>query len=118
METGYGQYCPIAKGSEVLAERWTPLIIRNMYPDRPPRERYWLVLRPPLPEVCVKPPGFDEDIVLRTDCVTLTDFHRGRLDFARAMQRGAIEAEGPSDLLRALPTWGGLSYYADVRPAR
>jgi DNA-binding HxlR family transcriptional regulator len=27
----YGQYCPIARGAEVFAERWTPLIIRNLY---------------------------------------------------------------------------------------
>ncbi len=26
----YGQYCPIARASEVLAERWTPLILRNL----------------------------------------------------------------------------------------
>jgi len=26
----YGQYCPIAKGAEVFAERWTPLIIREL----------------------------------------------------------------------------------------
>jgi DNA-binding HxlR family transcriptional regulator len=26
----YGQYCPIAKGAEILAERWTPLIIRDV----------------------------------------------------------------------------------------
>ena len=26
----YGQYCPIARASEVLAERWTPIILRNM----------------------------------------------------------------------------------------
>jgi DNA-binding HxlR family transcriptional regulator len=26
----YGQYCPIARGSEVLAERWTPIILRNI----------------------------------------------------------------------------------------
>lgn len=33
-ETGrvrsYGQFCPIARGSEVLAERWTPIILRNV----------------------------------------------------------------------------------------
>src|ERR671910_3608146 len=27
----YGQYCPIARGAEVFAERWTPLIIRNLH---------------------------------------------------------------------------------------
>jgi DNA-binding HxlR family transcriptional regulator len=27
---GYGQYCPLAKGAEVFAERWTPLIMREL----------------------------------------------------------------------------------------
>ena len=26
----YGQYCPVSLGSEVLADRWTPLILREM----------------------------------------------------------------------------------------
>lgn len=26
----YGQYCPIARTSELLAERWTPIILRNL----------------------------------------------------------------------------------------
>jgi DNA-binding HxlR family transcriptional regulator len=26
----YGQFCPVALGSEVLADRWTPLILREM----------------------------------------------------------------------------------------
>ena len=26
----YGQYCPIARAAEIFAERWTPLIIRNL----------------------------------------------------------------------------------------
>jgi DNA-binding HxlR family transcriptional regulator len=27
---GYGQFCPVAKAAEVFAERWTPLVIREM----------------------------------------------------------------------------------------
>jgi DNA-binding HxlR family transcriptional regulator len=27
---GYGQFCPIARGSEILAARWTPIILRNV----------------------------------------------------------------------------------------
>lgn len=27
---GYGQFCPVAKGAELFAERWTPLIIREL----------------------------------------------------------------------------------------
>jgi len=28
--TAYGQFCPVAKAAEVFAERWTPLIVREM----------------------------------------------------------------------------------------
>jgi DNA-binding HxlR family transcriptional regulator len=27
---GYGQYCPVALGAEVFAQRWTPIILRNL----------------------------------------------------------------------------------------
>lgn len=27
---GYGQFCPVAKGAEIFAERWTPLILREL----------------------------------------------------------------------------------------
>lgn len=27
---GYGQFCPVAKASELLAERWTPLVVREL----------------------------------------------------------------------------------------
>jgi DNA-binding HxlR family transcriptional regulator len=30
MHTTYGQFCPVALGAEVLAERWTPLIVREL----------------------------------------------------------------------------------------
>jgi DNA-binding HxlR family transcriptional regulator len=26
----YAQYCPVARSSELLAERWTPIIVRNL----------------------------------------------------------------------------------------
>lgn len=26
----YGQYCPVARGGEIFAERWTPIILRNI----------------------------------------------------------------------------------------
>jgi len=30
---GYGQFCPIAVASEIVAERWTPLILRELLND-------------------------------------------------------------------------------------
>lgn len=224
MQKGYGQYCPIAKGAEVFAERWTPLIIRNLHlgahtfgeiaagcpristtlltarlrsleragvverrrgataraplyyltasgqelatvtlelgnwgarwlelaprdydpyvvlwawkmsvdrgrlpasrvvirfdlSDRP-RERFWLLLHDPESEVCLRDPGYDEDIVITTDSRTLTLVHLGRRDIKEAERAGAWRVEGAPALVRAMPTWGGLySRFASVRPA-
>jgi len=33
---GYGQFCPVALGAEVFAERWTPLILRELLAGRQP----------------------------------------------------------------------------------
>lgn len=30
MDHGYGQFCTVARGAEVLCERWTPLIVREL----------------------------------------------------------------------------------------
>jgi DNA-binding HxlR family transcriptional regulator len=30
MKDGYGQFCPIAKASEIFATRWTPLVLREL----------------------------------------------------------------------------------------
>jgi DNA-binding HxlR family transcriptional regulator len=30
MTSIYGQYCPVARAAEVLAERWTPLVVREL----------------------------------------------------------------------------------------
>ncbi len=224
MGRGYGEYCPIAKASEVLGERWTPLILRNIHlrchtfseihrgcprmsstlltlrlrslerdaviervpapagrgsryyltpagqelvevvlqmgtwgarwldlgprdyepdvvlwswakfiePDKlppnrvvvrfdltdRPRERFWMLVDRPESEVCVKSPGLDEDLVVTTDSVTLTDVHRGRVSFSSAIGSGRMRIDGPPALARAFPSWGGSSYYAGVRPAR
>lgn len=214
MSRGYGQYCPIALGAEVLAERWTPLIIRNLsldchrfteiqegcpqisttlltsrlrslerdgviasvasesgrgrryyltpageelaevvlhlgawgarfrevvprdqdpylalwswarmtnvaaLPGRVvvrfelrdrPRERYWLLLAPPRPEVCVSHPGGADDLVVRTDVATLVDVQRSRLPLADAIARRAFVIEGDPTLVRDVPRWGGIT---------
>jgi DNA-binding HxlR family transcriptional regulator len=226
MQKGYGQYCPIAKGAEVFAERWTPLIIRNLHvgahsfseiaagcprisstllgqrlrslqragvietrpnphgpgsryyltpagqelaavaielgnwaarwlelvpadydpfvvlwawkmhvdPGRLPRQRvviafelhdrpkqkFWLLLHQPEAELCIKHPGYDEDIIISTDSETLTLVHMGRLALADAERAGRWKAHGhPPTLVRDLPTWGGFySRFADIHAAR
>ena len=31
MKAGYGQFCPVAVASQVFAERWTPIILRELF---------------------------------------------------------------------------------------
>src|SRR5437763_1278062 len=225
MQKGYGQYCPIAKGAEIFAERWTPLIVRNIHVgahtfteiaagcpristtllaqrlrsleragvieqrsnprakgwldyltpagqvlvevvlqlgswgarwwelapqdyvpsvvlwawkmhvaldrlpqprivigfdlrDRP-KEKFWLLLQKPEAELCVKHPGYDEDLVINTDSQTLTLVHLGRLPVTDAQRAGNWRVDGSPDLVRGLPTWGGFySTFAEVRTVR
>jgi DNA-binding HxlR family transcriptional regulator len=30
MQIRYGQFCPVAKASEIFAARWTPLVLREL----------------------------------------------------------------------------------------
>jgi DNA-binding HxlR family transcriptional regulator len=225
VQKGYGQYCPIAKGSEIFAERWTPLIIRNLHVGahtfteiaagcpristtllaqrlqslelsgvierRPnpqargslyyltpagqelvevtlqlgtwgarwlelapqdydpfvvlwawkmnvvldrlpqdrvvigfilrdrPKERFWLLLHKPEAELCIKHPGFDEDLIINTDSRTLTLVHMGRLDVRDAERSGTWDIAGSPVLARAVASWGGFrSAFAEVRSVR
>ena len=213
----YGQYCPVARASEILAMRWTPLIIRNLLlgcetfsqlkdgapgisrtllsrrldllehygiverapgpryrltssgrdlqpvvdalgtwgarwlevapqhldahvvlwslcrltkpEDMPmhrlvirfelrdgPKRRIWVVLCPPDSEVCVKPPGYSEDLIVETASEWLAKWHMGRISLGQAMHEGLISVQGPSHLVHALSGLG-ISRFASVEPA-
>jgi DNA-binding HxlR family transcriptional regulator len=91
------------------------LVIRFELRDGPKR-RIWVVLCPPDSEVCVKPPGYDEDLVVETDTEWLAKWHMGRITLGQAMHDGLISVQGPTHLVQALSGLG-LSRFADVEPA-
>ena len=46
MKSRYGQFCPVAVASEIFAERWTPIILRELVLgsrgfNSCPRLRFW-----------------------------------------------------------------------------
>jgi DNA-binding HxlR family transcriptional regulator len=81
------------------------------------RRRFWVVLAPPDAEVCVRPPGFDEDLVVRTDSEWLAKWHMGRISLGQAMHDGLMTVEGPSELVQTLARLG-ISRFSAVQPAR
>ena len=219
----YGQYCPIARASEVLAQRWTPIIIRGLLAgptkysqladnapglsrtllttrlrelervgvvetgpglngkgkhyrltpagedlggvlhalgswgerwldvsprqadpgyvlnswcktylatDQLPSERVvvrfvfsdqpigvnplWFVFDGADSEVCRKPPGFEEDLVVEAESVALAEWHLGRVEWSDAVRQERIRVSGPRRIARALPTWNRRSMWVDA----
>ena len=96
-----------------------------LLPDRLPRhavtvrfefltqpKTYWLVIDGPQPELCYYDPGRETDLLVRLDEQVFGNVILGRTRFAEAVARGAIQLEGPPDLVRAFPTWLGVTRFA------
>jgi DNA-binding HxlR family transcriptional regulator len=211
-EQKYQQYCPVARASEILAERWTPLIVRELlagshrfneierglagisrsllasrlrrledagvieriarasappeyhlteagrelrvviealgawgvrwaFGDPQPEEldggllvwkihqrihrellperrtvvefdftgpraaRVWLLLDRREVSVCVTPPGFDTDLVVRADLAAFYRVWLGQTEYGSALRCGAVTVEGVTGLAAQLPHW-------------
>lgn len=106
--------CKSMEPSRLPEER---VVVRVSFRDAPDR-RYWLLVQRPEAEVCRKPPGFDEQLVVTSDMEWLTKWHMGRVSLGQAMHAGAITIEGPRRLIREFGRWGGTTPFASVAPAR
>lgn len=67
--------------------------------------RLWLVLTPREVSVCLKPPGFDTDLIVRSDLAFFYRVWLGSIDYTAATRCGAVSVEGPPALVRELPRW-------------
>ena len=82
------------------------VVVRFEFVDRPPGERrIWLVVRPTEAEVCLKSPGYDDDLVVQTRTITLARWHTRQLEWTDALRSGLIQVTGPPALAKMLPTW-------------
>jgi DNA-binding HxlR family transcriptional regulator len=93
------------------------IVVQFELPDLP-EKRMWIVAQRPRAEVCMTPPGYEEDIVVKTDSNTLADWHLGRISMGQATKAGRMNVEGPTHLVREISRWGmrGLAGYPP--PAR
>jgi DNA-binding HxlR family transcriptional regulator len=93
------------------------MVVRFELTDGSP-QRFWVVAQPPEPEVCVKPPGFDENLVVKTDSESLAKWQMGWLTLGVALRHGLMDVDGPRHLQRELAGWAAQHQFADIRPAR
>lgn len=89
------------------------VVVRFVFDDQPVRRRrYWLLFDRPDAEVCLKPPGPEEDLVVEAESLSLARWHAGAIEWDHAIRAGGITVHGPADLARQLPTWNNRSSFA------
>jgi DNA-binding HxlR family transcriptional regulator len=97
----------ICRGIGFLPLPEAPVNVRFEVPSAPrSQRRFWLLVRRPEPEVCVKPPGFDEDLVVTTDPDWLARWALGESSLGHGMKARRVEVQGPRHLVRTLGRWG------------
>lgn len=90
------------------------VVVKFVFADQPTRRRrYWMLFERHAAEVCLKPPGHEEDLVVEADALSLARWHAGAIEWHHAVRAGHITVRGPTHLARQLPTWNHRSSFAD-----
>lgn len=76
------------------------------------RRRYWLVMQPGDVSICLRDPGFETDVVVKTDADTLYRVYFGRTTLGQALASRKLELHGAPRIIRAFPRWFTWSSFA------
>ncbi len=76
--------------------------------------QYWIVVERGVASVCRHDPGLGVNLTLSSDVSTLYQVWLGRMPVRRALDCGALRAEGLSEWTQRLPTILGLSPVAPI----
>ena len=94
-------------------------VIQIEFADAPRNHRYfWLVAMNDEVEVCLKPPGYAVDLVVRSTVRVMAEVWRGIRNLHKEMRAGSIQLEGKPALRSAFPKWLMLSVYAPIARRR
>jgi len=75
---------------------------------------FWLLLEAGRADLCLKHPGYEENVYIRADVETLTRVWLGDIGLRRAIKRDAVWIGGPKHLRQQIPEWLGLSMFAGI----
>ena len=91
-------------------------VMQICFSDAPAHQRsFWLVCMDGNVEVCLKPPGFDVDLLVHARVRALAEVWRGIRPLDSELRAGRIRVEGPTKMRRAFPAWLLLSPYASIK---
>lgn len=101
----------------VLRDQLPPqrVVVYFHFTDAPAEhQHFWLVLEQEEVDLCLKDPGFEEDLYVRSDVRTLTEVWLGDTNLTKALSEGALWLGGLPELRRSFPDWLGLSMFAGM----
>lgn len=76
--------------------------------------RFWLVKESDAVDMCLRHPGFDTDLLIRSDLRLFTEAWRGFRDVRAEIRAGRIQLEGPASMKKRFPDWLRLHVLAGV----
>ena len=111
----FGEPRPEELDAGLLIWRIHQRINRELLPERrtvvefdftgPRGQRVWLLLEPREVSVCVTPPGFDSDLIVRADLALFYRVWLGQIEYATAIRCRSVIVEGGAGLAKQLPRW-------------
>jgi DNA-binding HxlR family transcriptional regulator len=101
--------------ADVLPDHRVVLELEHTAPER---VFIWMVFERREASVCIQPPGFDVDVVLRCATPDLAAVFSGTDSWPHAVATGTIVVEGTPAVVRQLPRWFLWSPFADDVRAR
>src|SRR5262249_10845724 len=104
----YGQYCPVARAAEILADRWTVLIVRELLADI----NHFNELQRGLPRMSPPPPADAVARVARTGVPGRRGAARGK----RTQYRLTPAGRELQRVIDVFGEWGARWAFGDPRP--
>jgi DNA-binding HxlR family transcriptional regulator len=80
--------------------------------------RFWLVAENGVVDMCLKDPGYEVDVRVRSELKSFVEAWRGFRDLRAEIQAGRIKVVGARELVRQLPVWLQLSSLAPFERKR
>jgi hypothetical protein len=87
-------------------------VVQFDFPDAKRGKTVWLMLDPAGTTVCERDEGFDVDLYVKANIAEFLKIWMGHSTWKDAQSAGALDLQGPRNLVRAFPSWFALSPFA------
>jgi signal transduction histidine kinase/DNA-binding HxlR family transcriptional regulator len=81
---------------------------------RGPKRPYWLLIEPNDASVCLKYPGYDNDVLVTADIKAFYQVWLGRSSLSEALRQKQVRLNGAPEDIRGFPRWFAWSPMADT----